>query len=49
MASGVRHVTACVEGDERILGLARSDADVIEFLRGAGVSDLDEPSSVARS
>jgi len=40
--SGGRRVTVRVEGEEWILGLARSDADVIEFLRRAGVSDPDE-------
>ncbi|WP_405808173.1 hypothetical protein OG729_25110 [Streptomyces sp. NBC_00210] len=40
--SGGRRVTVRVEGDERILGLARSDADVIEFLRRAGVEDPDD-------
>ncbi|AVZ74409.1 hypothetical protein SLUN_21825 [Streptomyces lunaelactis] len=40
--SGGRRLTVRVEGDEQILGLARSDADVIEFLRRAGVEDPDE-------
>ncbi|MFI8104587.1 hypothetical protein [Streptomyces sp. NPDC086023] len=40
--SGGRRVTLRVEGHEDILGLARNDADVIEFLRRAGVPDPDE-------
>ncbi|MFJ5547525.1 MULTISPECIES: hypothetical protein [unclassified Streptomyces] len=40
--SGGRRVTLRTEGHEDILGLARSDADVIEFLRRAEVPDPDE-------
>ncbi|MFD0366952.1 hypothetical protein [Streptomyces sp. NPDC127114] len=42
--SGGRRVTAL---DDRILGLAHSDEDVVEFLRRAGLDDaealLDDP------
>ncbi|RSS66694.1 hypothetical protein [Streptomyces sp. WAC06614] len=40
--SGGRRVTLLVSGHEDILGLAYSDADVIEFLRRAEVPDPDE-------
>ncbi|MFD9073653.1 hypothetical protein [Streptomyces lasiicapitis] len=44
--SGGRRVTA----RGQILGLARSDADVVEFLRRAGIEDagelLDDPHAV---
>ncbi|MET9882045.1 hypothetical protein ABZZ20_02605 [Streptomyces sp. NPDC006430] len=40
--AGGRRVSLRVEGQDAILGLAFSDADVIEFLRRAGVPDPDE-------
>ncbi|MFC9294235.1 hypothetical protein ACFTWH_05510 [Streptomyces sp. NPDC057011] len=40
--SGGRQVTLRTAGGEESLGVARSDADVIEFLRRAGMPDPDE-------
>jgi hypothetical protein len=40
--SGGRRVTIRVRGVDTILGVARSDADVIEFLRRIEVPDPDE-------
>ncbi|MEU3777747.1 hypothetical protein AB0F11_32065 [Streptomyces sp. NPDC032472] len=40
--AGGRRVSLRAEGRDSVLGLARSDADVIEFLRRAGVPDPDE-------
>ncbi|CAL9361818.1 hypothetical protein SUDANB120_00681 [Streptomyces sp. enrichment culture] len=40
--AGGRRVSLRAEGRDTVLGLARSDADVIEFLRRAGVPDPDE-------
>ncbi|MEU6312662.1 hypothetical protein [Streptomyces sp. NPDC047014] len=40
--SGGRQVTLRAAGREEPLGLARSDADVIEFLRRAGMPDPDD-------
>ncbi|MEV7418317.1 hypothetical protein [Streptomyces sp. NPDC089919] len=40
--TGGRRVTLRAGGHEDILGLARSDEDVIEFLRRAEVPDPDE-------
>lgn len=40
--SGGRQVTLRTGTGEESLGLARSDEDVIEFLRRAGVPDPDE-------
>ncbi|MEU9002357.1 hypothetical protein ACFWBI_05835 [Streptomyces sp. NPDC059982] len=40
--SGGRRVTIRVQGHETVLGIARSDADVIEFLRRIEVPDPDE-------
>ncbi|MEV7520562.1 hypothetical protein [Streptomyces sp. NPDC091371] len=42
LPSGGRQVTLRTETGEESLGLARSDEDVIEFLRRAGVPDPDE-------
>lgn len=40
--TGGRRVTMHTAGQDAVLGLAGSDADVIEFLRRAGVPDPDE-------
>ncbi|MGW6573381.1 hypothetical protein ACWGAN_14565 [Streptomyces sp. NPDC054945] len=40
--SGGRQVTLRTSNGEESLGLARSDADVIEFLRRAGMPDPDD-------
>ncbi len=40
--AGGRKVSLRAEGQDSVLGLARSDADLIEFLRRAGVPDPDE-------
>ncbi|MFB6559173.1 MULTISPECIES: hypothetical protein [unclassified Streptomyces] len=40
--SGGRQVTLRTSNGEEALGLARSDEDVIEFLRSAGMPDPDE-------
>lgn len=40
--SGGRQVTLRAAGREESLGVARSDEDVIEFLRRAGVPDPDD-------
>jgi hypothetical protein len=40
--SGGRRVTLRTAGGEASLGIARSDEDVIEFLRRAGMPDPDE-------
>jgi hypothetical protein len=40
--AGGRRVSLRAEGRDTVLGLARSDADVIELLRRAGVPDPDE-------
>ncbi|MFG2873441.1 hypothetical protein ACGFYU_00150 [Streptomyces sp. NPDC048337] len=40
--SGGRQVTLRTAGGEESLGVARSDEDVIEFLRRAGLPDPDE-------
>ncbi|MFJ4776803.1 hypothetical protein [Streptomyces sp. NPDC088762] len=40
--SGGRQVTLRTAGGEESLGVARSDEDVIEFLRRAGMPDPDE-------
>ncbi len=40
--SGGRQVTLRTPGGEESLGLARSDEDVIEFLRRAGMPDPDD-------
>ncbi|MEV8476259.1 hypothetical protein [Streptomyces sp. NPDC051173] len=49
-ADGGRRVTVRREGLEHILGLAYNDADVLEFLRRAGLPDaeglLDDPAWV---
>ncbi|MFJ3633728.1 hypothetical protein [Streptomyces sp. NPDC090112] len=42
LPSGGRQVTLRTAGREEPLGLARSDRDVIEFLRRAGVPDPDD-------
>ncbi|MER5932912.1 hypothetical protein [Streptomyces sp. NPDC002054] len=42
LPSGGRRVSLLVSGHDEPLGLARSDADVIEFLRRADVPDPDE-------
>lgn len=40
--SGGRQVTLRTAGGEESLGVARSDEDVIEFLRRAGMPDPDD-------
>ncbi|MFJ3201324.1 hypothetical protein [Streptomyces sp. NPDC086989] len=40
--AGGRRVSLRAQGQDTVLGLARSDADVIEFLRRAGVPDPDD-------
>lgn len=40
--AGGRRVSLRIEGQDTVLGLARSDADLIEFLRRAGVPDPDD-------
>ncbi|MFI9235837.1 hypothetical protein [Streptomyces sp. NPDC053079] len=49
-AAGGRRVTVRREGTDHILGMAYSDADVVEFLRRAGLPDaealLDDPDAV---
>lgn len=41
-ASGGRRVTIRVQGIDTVLGVAHTDADVIEFLRRVEVPDPDE-------
>ncbi|OKK22241.1 hypothetical protein AMK16_03460 [Streptomyces sp. CB00455] len=41
-ASGGRRVTIRIQGHDTILGVAHSDADVIEFLRRIELPDPDE-------
>ncbi|GHE37902.1 hypothetical protein CP980_30615 [Streptomyces vinaceus] len=40
--AGGRRVSLRAEGQDTVLGLAFDDADVIEFLRRAGVPDPDD-------
>ncbi|MFI6001456.1 hypothetical protein ACIA98_13690 [Streptomyces sp. NPDC051366] len=40
--AGGRRVSLRADGQDTVLGMAYNDADVIEFLRRAGVPDPDE-------